>query len=100
MDAAQLAQSKAGLAFARKLYIAALIAQTPKSLPELQSATGMPRRTLQDAISAFGDIGITCSFVQTEGGRNNQGSYQIDHWGPINSQWAFEHLEQIAALFR
>ena len=89
--------SKQQKAFLRKLYLAHLIKSESHNLLSLTKLTGMPRRTLQDAIAAFADIGIECQFVQS-GARNNAGFYQIDALGPINLDWVAHHLEQIALL--
>ncbi|MCE9789684.1 winged helix-turn-helix domain-containing protein [Shewanella chilikensis] len=89
--------SKQQTAFLRKLYLAHLIDDSQHNLLSLQKETGMPRRTLQDAIAAFGDIGIQVDFIQ-DGRRNNSGHYHIRTWGPINSAWVGTHLEQIRTL--
>lgn len=89
--------SKAALAFQRKLYLAWLISQHPHSLPSLQQATGMPRRTVQDTLKTLPDIGIRCEFEQHSGARNNQGHYRIGDWGPIDPEWVARHAEQIGA---
>ena len=89
--------SKQHKAFLRKLYLAHLIKSEAHNLLSLTKLTGMPRRTLQDAIAALVDIGIVCQFVQS-GARNNAGYYQIDTTGPINLNWVGDHLEQIALL--
>ncbi|MCL1036084.1 winged helix-turn-helix domain-containing protein [Shewanella corallii] len=89
--------SKQHKAFLRKLYLAYLIGREQHNLLSLQKVTGMPRRTLQDAIAAFGDVGIEVSFVQS-GVRNNAGYYQIDDWGPIQSDWIAQRLPYMASL--
>lgn len=93
----RLNNSKAALAFQRKLYLAWLISQQPHSLPSLQQATGMPRRTLQDTLKTLADIGIQCDFEQHSGERNNQGHYRITDWGPINPEWVERQAAQLAA---
>lgn len=90
--------SKAQRAFYRKLYLAWLISQHTHNLSSLNKLTGMPRRTLQDTLKDLGDIGIECSFIQTEGARNNSGHYQIEHWGPIDPQWVEQHQSQLAEV--
>ncbi|MGI2258991.1 winged helix-turn-helix domain-containing protein [Shewanella sp. GXUN23E] len=89
--------SKQHKAFLRKLYLAYLIGSEQHNLLSLQQVTGMPRRTLQDAIAAFGDIGIVVSFVQS-GVRNNAGYYHIDDWGPINNDWIASRLSYMSSL--
>jgi len=56
--------SKQHKAFLRKLYLAHLMDDDRHNLLSLNKLTGMPRRTLQDAIAAFEDIGIRVEFVQ------------------------------------
>ncbi len=90
--------TKQKTAFLRKLYLANLIATQPHNLLSLNKLTGMPRRTLQDAIAAFADIGIECQFVQ-QGERNNAGFYQINAWGPIDPQWLLAHQDSLQQLF-
>lgn len=91
-----LTASKQQNAFFRKLYIAQLIESDRHNLLSLHKVTGMPRRTLQDAIAALGDLTIECEFVQ-EGERNNAGFYRINSWGAINREWVVEHLTEIHA---
>ncbi|MBQ1783999.1 MAG: helix-turn-helix domain-containing protein [Gammaproteobacteria bacterium] len=90
--------SKAQRAFCRKLYLAGLIASGDHNLTTLSDVSGMPRRTVQDALADLGDIGIDCQFEQQEGQRNNQGCYRISDWGPIDPQWVARQLTQLAAL--
>lgn len=54
-------------------------------------ATGMPRRTAQDTISALEEIDIECEFV----GANKDGKYQIVNWGAIDKKWIDLNLQQI-----
>ncbi|WP_432697439.1 winged helix-turn-helix domain-containing protein [Marinobacterium sp. YM272] len=88
--------SKASLAFHRKLYLCWLISREQHNLGSLQKATGMPRRTLQDTLKSVDDIGIDCRFEQQEGGRNNQGHYLISDWGPIQPEWIEQRADEIA----
>ena len=91
-----LKESKAAKAFQRKLLIAWCINKHPGNLTHLQKLTGMPRRTLQDAIKDLDDLSIECSFQQTEGALNNQGVYRIDQWGCIDSSWVNQNIVSIA----
>lgn len=93
---ASLKESKAAKAFQRKLLIAWCINQHPGNLTHLQKLTGMPRRTLQDAIKDLDDLSIECSFQQTEGALNNQGVYQITGWGCIDPNWIDQNIALIA----
>lgn len=90
--------SKQQRAFFRKLYLSHLISQEPLNVTALQKMTGMHRRTLQDTLKDLGDIGIECSFIQQEGGRNNAGYYQVDCWGPIDPSWINNNLARLEAV--
>ena len=85
------------VAFFRKLYLAHLIASERHNLLSLHQLTAMPRRTIQDALTDFMDLGIELEFVQ-DGPRNNAGYYRINDWGPVNPQWIAGHLEAIQAI--
>ncbi|PPC74447.1 hypothetical protein C4K68_26300 [Pokkaliibacter plantistimulans] len=87
--------SKQQKAFYRKLYLSWLVAQQEHSLTSLVVLTAMPRRTIQDTLADLSDIGIDCQFVQREGGRHNEGYYQLCSWGPINPTWVEEHLPEL-----
>lgn len=88
--------SKTKSSFYRRLYVAWLIdSQQAVSVPALIDATGMPRRTAQDTISALADLDILCEFEQLDGGRNHAGSYRIRSWGAIDKQWIATHLDHI-----
>ncbi|QQX79340.1 winged helix-turn-helix domain-containing protein [Shewanella sp. KX20019] len=89
--------SKQQKAFYRKLFIAHQIETEAHNLLSLHKLTNMPRRTLQDSIAAFSDLGIVCEFVQ-DGARNNAGYYKISDWGPIKSDWVKQNLAEIEAL--
>ncbi|WOT05889.1 winged helix-turn-helix domain-containing protein [Shewanella youngdeokensis] len=89
--------SKQQKAFYRKLFIAHQIDTETHNLLSLHQLTNMPRRTLQDSIAAFSDLGIECEFVQ-EGVRNNAGYYKINDWGPINSLWVNEYIDEIKLI--
>lgn len=89
--------SKQKKAFLRKLYLAHHIDSEQHNLLSLNKLTGMPRRTLQDAIALLSDIGIECQFMQ-DGERNNSGYYRIETWGPISSAWVDTHLDEIRDL--
>ena len=82
--------------FYRRLYVAWLIdSQLASSVPALTEMTGMPRRTAQDTLAALADLDIVCEFEHQDGARNHAGRYQIHSWGPIDSAWVGQHVEQI-----
>jgi hypothetical protein len=91
--------SKTKTSFYRRLYVAWLIDSGGAcSVPALMEATGMPRRTAQDTLSALAELDIDCVFEQQSGERNNAGHYAIRDWGAIDPQWIATHLPQIKAI--
>ncbi|MCR4508885.1 winged helix-turn-helix domain-containing protein [Pseudomonas sp. GLN_6] len=91
--------SKTRSSFYRRLYVAWLIdSGTATNVPALMDATGMPRRTAQDTLSALAELDIDCAFTQQSGERNNAGHYEIRDWGAINPQWIAANLAQIKAV--
>jgi hypothetical protein len=88
--------SKTKTSFYRRLYVAWLIdSGSASSVPALMEATGMPRRTAQDTLTALAELDIDCVFEQGAGERNNAGHYVIRGWGAINPQWIASNLGQI-----
>ncbi|WP_437884102.1 winged helix-turn-helix domain-containing protein [Pseudomonas sp. LRF_L74] len=91
--------SKTKTSFYRRLYVAWLIdSGAATSVPALLEATGMPRRTAQDTLTALGELDIECEFVQEGGARNNAGHYTIRDWGPIDRSWVAAHQDRIKTL--
>ncbi len=91
--------SKTKTSFYRRLYVAWLIdSGSADSVPALMAATGMPRRTAQDTLSALEELDIRCEFQQQDGERNNAGSYVIRDWGAIDKRWIAANLQQIKAV--
>lgn len=91
--------SKTRSSFYRRLYVAWLIdSGMATNVPALMDATGMPRRTAQDTLSALAELDIECTFAQQNGERNNAGHYEIRDWGAINPQWIAANLAQIKAV--
>lgn len=91
--------SKTRTSFYRRLYVAWLIdSGAATSVPALMAATGMPRRTAQDTLTALAELDIDCAFQQESGERNNAGHYEIRDWGAINPQWIAANLPQIKAV--
>lgn len=91
--------SKTRTSFYRRLYVAWLIdSGTATSVPALMEATGMPRRTAQDTLSALGELDIDCVFEQQEGERNHIGRYVIRDWGPIDRLWVEANLAKLKAI--
>lgn len=81
--------------FARRLYLCWLIQDNERpNVPKLMTLTGWPRRTLQDVLKALPGMGVELRFVQ-EGVRNNDGYYQLVHWGPLDVKWVAEHRAEL-----
>ena len=91
------APNKQRKAYYRKLYLAWLISQQRHDLISLEQLTGMPRRTLQDAIKAMADIGIHCEFVQ-DGPKHRHGFYQIFDWGDHEPAWIAQNLVTVEQI--
>ena len=87
----ELKHSKTKTSFYRRLYIAYLIDRGINTVPAITAATGMPRRTAQDTLSALHELGIECEFV----GATKDGHYQIHQWGPINQSWVANNITMI-----
>ena len=69
------ATSSKAQTFYRRLYIAYLIdTGAAASVPAIVALTGMPRRTVQDAIKSLISMGVQCHFA----GPNRTGHYVID----------------------
>lgn len=83
--------SKTKTSFYRRLYIAYLIEHGINTVPAIMQATGMPRRTAQDTISALEEIDIECKFV----GANKDGNYEITGWGAIDKKWIVANIQHI-----
>lgn len=87
-----MSASKTRTSFYRRLYLAWLIEQGIDSVPAIQAATGMPRRTAQDTLAALAELDIQCQFD----GANKNGHYRIVQWGPIDAVWVSQHAETLA----
>ena len=83
--------SKTKASFYRRLYVAYLIDSGIATVPAITAESGMPRRTAQDTIAALSELDIQCSFI----GANKDGSYSIEHWGPIQPEWIKQHWSKI-----
>ena len=83
--------SKTKTSFYRRIYLAYLINSGVNTVPALIAATGMPKRTAQDTIVAFKELGREVAFV---GGTKN-GSYELNDWGAISVYWVENNLQEI-----
>ena len=91
---------KPKIAYYRKLYLAYLIDTEKHNLVSLEEKTGMPRRTIQDTMKSFEDVGISFEFVQKEGALNKQGHYKITGWGDHKKQWIKDNLPNIVDVLQ
>jgi len=91
--------SKTRSSFYRRLYVAWLIdTGAATSVPALVAATGMPRRTAQDTLTALADLDIDCRFAQEDGERHNAGQYRIHDWGAIDRHWIERNMPQLKSV--
>jgi len=91
--------SKTKSSFYRRLYVAWLIdSGVATSVPALVAATGMPRRTAQDTLTALADLDIDCRFAQEDGERHNAGQYRIHDWGALDPQWIERNLPRLKSV--
>lgn len=86
--------NKSKIAYYRKLYLAFLINLERHNLVSLEEKTGMPKRTIQTAMSGLSDIGIEHEFVQ-DGPKNRQGYYKITEWADHNPKWIKSNLQYV-----
>ncbi|APE31909.1 hypothetical protein BOX17_13665 [Halomonas aestuarii] len=87
--------SKTRTSFYRRLYVAHLVANGTTSVPAIMEATGMPRRTAQDTLTALAELDILCEFEHLPGERHNIGAYVIRDWGPIDPRWVATNAERL-----
>jgi len=85
-------QSKTKISFYRKLFLAYLIDTGTNTVPAIIETTGMPRRTIQDAILGLSEMDISCEFE----GAKKGGGYKIKNWGVINKDLVKKHLKHIS----
>ncbi|RTR05258.1 winged helix-turn-helix domain-containing protein [Halomonas nitroreducens] len=90
-----MALSKTQSSFYRRLYVAHLVATGTASVPAIMAATGMPRRTAQDTLTALAELDIRCEFEPAPGRRHNIGHYVLRDWGPIDPDWVTRHAERL-----
>jgi hypothetical protein len=95
MDTSDLKLSKTKSSYHRRLYIAYLIDKGVATVPKIMAESGMHRRTVQDTIKSFSEIGITCSYI----GATKDGHYKITDWGAINNKWVIANLQLVKESF-
>ena len=91
---------KPKIAYYRKVYLAYLIDTEKHNIVTLAEKTGIPKRTIQDSMKNFGDVGISFEFVQKEGALNKQGHYIITGWGDHNKKWIKDNLLNIVGVLQ
>ena len=88
--------SKTKTSFYRRLLVAHLIDTGINTLSLLIEATGMPRRTIQDTITALSELDIECVFS----GATKNGHYSINGWGAINKQYIIDNLHDVKGVLQ
>lgn len=83
--------SKTKTSYYRRLYVAYLIDSGINTVPAIIEATGMPRRTAQDTITALSELDIRCVSLNTE----KDGKYAISGWGAIKKEWIKVNLQHV-----
>ena len=83
--------SKTKTSFYRRLLVAHLIDTGTNTLSLLIEATGMPKRTIQDTITALSELDIECVFS----GATKNGHYSINGWGTINKKYIKDNLHNV-----
>lgn len=86
--------SRTRTAFYRRLLVAYLIDNGSNTVPMLMESTGMPKRTIQDTITALSELDIECVFS----GATKNGHYSIYGWGAINKKYVKDNLSAIANM--
>lgn len=82
--------SKTKTSFYRRIYVAWLISQGVNTVPKIIAATGMPRRTAQDTLTALHELAIQLA--------NTNGNYTVNDWGAVNPSWVetnVGHLKRV-----
>lgn len=92
----KLNHSKPKVSFYRRLLLAHLIDTGVNTVPLLVKSTGMPKRTIQDAINALADLDIKCVFT----GANKNGNYSILSWGAINQSYIENNLKEVKSILQ
>ena len=83
--------SKTKKSFYRRLLVAYLIDTGINTVPLLIGATSMPKRTIQDTITALSELDIECVFS----GATKNGHYSINGWGAINKKYIKDNLNTV-----
>ena len=74
--------------------MAYLIDSGINTVPSIIEATGMPRRTAQDTISALAELDIECEYV----GATKDGMYIIKNWSAIKKDWIKNNLQHVKGV--
>lgn len=82
-----MSHSKTKTSFYRRIYVSFLISQGINTVPKIIEATGMPRRTAQDTLTAIHELAIELE--------NNNGTYNVRDWGAVNPQWVSENIPHL-----
>lgn len=71
----------------RRAYITWLISTEINTVPAIIEATGMPRRTVQDTLTALTEISVELE--------NYAGTFKVVDWGILNKTWVQMNLQHI-----
>lgn len=83
--------------FCRRLLLLLAIEELDRpSVPSLIRHLGWPRRTIQDILKALPGLGVQVQFIE-DGVRHNDGYYEIQAWGGLNAEWAYQHKAELKA---
>ena len=83
--------SKTKTSFFRRIYVAYLIDSGINTVPAIMEATGMPKRTAQDTISALDELEVDVEFI----GATKNGYYQINDWGAVFKDWVKNNMRHV-----
>ena len=82
--------SKTKTSFYRRIYVTWLIGQGINTVPKIIAATGMPRRTAQDTLTAIHELAIELD--------NHNGVFAVADWGAVNPQWVERNVAELKAV--
>jgi hypothetical protein len=79
--------SKTKTSLYRRAYVTWLISTGINTVPSIIEATGMPRRTTQDTLTAIPELSVVLE--------NKGGSYSVIDWGMLNKKWLKDNLQHV-----
>ncbi|MCP4056492.1 MULTISPECIES: helix-turn-helix domain-containing protein [unclassified Pseudoalteromonas] len=79
--------SKTKTSLYRRAYVTWLISTGINTVPTIIEVTGMPRRTVQDTLTAITEISVVLE--------NDGGTFKVIDWGLINKTWVQINLQHV-----